>query len=140
MKKLSKKSQRKLKELGVGIVYLFGSRVAGTALNISDYDIGVVFVDNKKAFSNGFALFGEIYNVLSEDFPESINGPRLDISFLERANAGLQISAVSVGRVLFEVTPSFRADYEESVIKRYDDYLCIQKGYEEATFRAFANN
>lgn len=83
------------------------------------------------------SLFTSIYNILSEEFPDYLNGPKLDISFLQQANAALEIKAISEGIVLFEINPVFRADYEAEVIKRYDDYRFIQQNYEEATFAAF---
>ena len=137
--RLSKDSISKLKNLEVKIIYLFGSRATGTALENSDYDIGVVFSNDKKIFTDNSSLFTEIYRILSDDFPDQIRGPKLDISFLQKANAALEMTAVLEGVVLFENDPVFRADYEESVIKRYDDYRYLQKEYEDATFAAFTN-
>lgn len=134
---LSEKNKIKLKKLGVGIIYLFGSRAVNRALKYSDYDIGIVFVDFSKAIKNK-NLFSFIYNILSEEFPDNLSGPKLDISFLQMANAALEIKAISEGIVLFEISPKFRANYEVEVIKRYDDYRFIQQKYEEATFAAFA--
>ncbi len=132
---LSEKSKIKLKKLGVGIVYLFGSRAVGKALKYSDYDIGVVFAHFPKLTK--ISLFVSIYNILSEEFPDCLSGSKLDISFLQQANAALEIKAISEGIVLFETNPVFRADYETEVVKKYDDYRFIQKKYEEATFAAF---
>lgn len=83
-------------------------------------------------------LFSFIYNILSEEFPDNLSCPKLDISFLQMANAALEIKAISEGIVLFEINPKFRADYEVEAIKRYDDYRFIKQKYEEATFAAFA--
>lgn len=129
----------KLKDLGVKIVYLFGSRATGAALENSDYDIGIVFSNGGEIFTDSSSVFTDIYRILSNDFPEQIKGPKLDISFLQRANAALEMAAISEGVILFEDNPAFRADYEESVIKRYDDYRPLKKEYEEATFAAFVN-
>lgn len=133
---ISEKNKTKLKKLGVGIVYLFGSRAVGGALKYSDYDIGLVFVNFSKAIKNK-KLFSSVYNTLNEEFPDNLNGPKLDISFLQTANAALEIKAISEGIVLFEINPEFRADYETEVVKRYDDYRFIQQKYEEVTFAAF---
>lgn len=133
---LSEKTKEKLKDLGVGIVYLFGSRANKTALQNSDYDIGVVFLDYSKKID--FEVVSSIYSVLDEEFPDNIKGQKLDISYLQNANAALQIKAINEGIVLFESDPDFRADYEESVVKKYDDYRFIQNNYTEATFAAFS--
>ena len=45
--KISPKTTQKLKDMGVGLVYLFGSRAEGTAHPLSDFDIGIVFSDKK---------------------------------------------------------------------------------------------
>ena len=134
--KLSEKTKNNLKELGAGVIYLFGSRSIGVALDKSDYDIGVVFVNAKLLhdFSN---VRLRVYDILSDEFPDMFYGPRLDISFLQEANPALEMAAVKYGKVLFEDSPSFRADYEESVIRRYDDYLPLKNEYEHATFSAF---
>lgn len=129
---ISKKTKEKLKALDVGVVYLFGSRATETAFPNSDYDIGVVFLDYSKKID--FEVISSVYIVLNEEFPDRIKGPKLDISYLQNANAALQMKAVSEGIVLFESDPNFRADYEESVVKKYDDYRFIQKNYEDATF------
>ncbi|MBI5470344.1 hypothetical protein HY968_03460 [Candidatus Kaiserbacteria bacterium] len=68
-----------------------------------------------------------------------IHGPKLDIALLQRANAKLQMDAIQYGSVLFESDPRTRADYEESVIKRYDDYRYLEREYEDATFVAFTS-
>lgn len=137
---LSEITKLKLKSIGAKVVYLFGSRAIGTALEKSDHDLGVVFFDAKKALVDDPSLFTDVYEILSNDFPDEIKGPKLDISFLQRANAALEMSAILEGVVLFEDDPVFRADYEESVIKRYDDYQSLRKEFEEATFAAFANH
>lgn len=136
---LSEKNKVKLKKMGVGIVYLFGSRAIGRALEYSDYDIGVVFLNFPKTIKNSH-LFFSIYNILSEEFPDNLKGSKLDISFLQKANAALEMKAISEGIILFEVNPEFRADYEAEVVKRYDDYRFIQQEYEEATFAAFSQS
>ncbi len=127
----------KLKKAGVGIVYFFGSRADGSALEKSDYDLGVVFVDKVSAEIGGSGLYLRIYDVLSEVIPDALRGPNLDISFLQRANPILQMKAIQSGNILFEINSIFRADYEEEVIRYYNDYLPLKKEFEESTIRAF---
>lgn len=135
--KLSTKITEQLKEIGVGTVYFFDSRAFGSHLDKSDYDIGVVFVDKRLLFQKGSDLYLKVYDILSEDIPDMINGPKLDISFLQKANPVLQMKAVREGVVLFEINPIFRADYEELVVRDYNDYLPLKKEYEETTLSAF---
>jgi uncharacterized protein len=133
---ISEKTKEKLRDLGVGIVYLFGSRATGTAFSNSDYDIGVVFLDYSKKID--MEIISSIYSTLNEEFPDKIRGPKLDISYLQNANAALQVKAINEGIVLFESDSNFRANYEEEVVKRYDDYRFLQNNYAEATFAAFS--
>jgi predicted nucleotidyltransferase len=134
--KITAKSAKKLALLGVGVLYLFGSRAMGVAGENSDYDVGIVLTDSRTEDSNA-KTFNAIYDVLSDIFPDTLGGPKLDISFLQSASAALQMSAIHYGKVLFEKDPVLRANYEESVLKQYDDYRFLQKEYEEATLAAF---
>lgn len=134
---LSDQHKQELASLGVSVLYLFGSRARGVASERSDYDIGVVYADPHKASLESGA-YGALYTILSDVFPDMPgDGPKLDIAILQRTNAALQTAAVRYGIVLFESDPRMRADYEESVVKRYDDYRFLQNAYEEANFAAF---
>jgi len=136
---LSLAAQRKLKKAGVAVVYAFGSRVMGTSLPFSDLDIGLVMED-KQLFKISFGkLYTIVYGILSSDNPEEPDGPKLDIAFLQRANAALAVKAIQEGVILFESNAKLRADFEESVLHRYDDYRMLQYEYEEANIRAFEN-
>lgn len=134
---LTKDLKQKLSDLGVGVLYLYGSRAQGTARVDSDYDVGIVFTDPANA-STDINSYNKLYDVLSDAFPDTRKGPKLDIALLQRANAKLQLDAINHGLVLFESNPRVRADYEESVIKRYDDYQYLQREYDDATFSAFS--
>ena len=122
--------------MGIAVVYLFGSRARGVAFATSDYDLGIVFADpHHTALS--FKELGELYELLRTAIdPEK--GSDIDIAFLQRANASLQMSAIRFGEVLFESSARVRVEFEEGVLQRYDDYLPLQREYEDATFRAFA--
>ena len=133
---IPEKIKQELLRLGVGVLYLYGSRAHGVARDDSDYDIGVVFVDSRGADLD-LDCYSELYSALSEVFPDMLSGPKLDITILQRANAKLQLDAIQYGSVVFESDARVRADYEEYVIKRYDDYRFLEREYEDATFSAF---
>lgn len=132
----SEEHKNALRALGVEVVYLFGSRVFETAHATSDYDIGVVFRDPAVIADRQLETLQSIYDIVSEYVPDQLNGTRPDLSLLQFANAALEMGAID-GIVLFEGDPAFRLAYEESVIKRYDDYQYLRNRYEEATFAAF---
>lgn len=133
----SKEHQDALRALGVEVVYLFGSRTLGTARDASDYDIGVVFKDPATIADRQLETYQALYTIVSDYLSDRLDGARPDLSFLQFANAALEMSAID-GVVLFEANPKFRLTYEEEVIKRYDDYQHLRNMYEEATFAAFA--
>lgn len=110
------------------------SRKTRGYLKYYDYDIGVVF---KKKTENQTKIYSKVYDLISQDVPDLINGPKLDISFLQKANPALQMTAVKYGKILMEIDPRFRADYEERVTKLYNDYLPLKREFEEATLTAF---
>jgi len=43
-----------------------------------------------------------------------------------------QFEAISTGRVIYESNPELRADYEESVIKRYLDFAPVENIFSAA--------
>jgi len=133
----SREHKDALRALGIEIVYLFGSRALETAHDASDYDVGVVFRDPKTITDHQLETYQALYAIVSEYLPDLLGGTHPDLSFLQFANAALEMSAID-GVVLFETNPKFRLAYEEDVIKRYDDYRHLRNMYEEATFAAFA--
>lgn len=135
--KLSPAALGELKKLQVAAVYLFGSRAQGLAHPNADYDIGVVFSAPAGTSGRRSEMLLKLYDILSADVPERINGPRLDLSLLQSASPALAMAAVRYGRVLADLDPRARADFEEATLRRYLDYLPLKREYEEATFRTF---
>lgn len=132
---LTEEHKKALSSLGVATLYHYGSRARGVARERSDYDVGVVFTD--PADADEMQKYLRVYEVLSEVIPDTLNGPKLDIALLQSANAKLQLDAINYGKVIFDGNARVRADYEERVLKLYDDYRFLQKEYEEANFTAF---
>lgn len=133
---ISEKAKKQLTDAGVGLVYLFGSRAQQTTHPMSDYDIGVVFINKNKPPSS-LEMYHQLYEIFTDELLPNPD-TKLDISFLQQANAALRMSAVRHGIVLFEINSRFRADFEECALYAYDDYYSIRKEFEEATVRAFA--
>jgi len=112
--------EKKMKDLNVGVLYLFGSHSEDTFNSMSDLDIGVVFTnpeDNKK---NTFKLYDKVYRVLSQMFP--VYSDDLDIVFLKKASLELQFDVIRHGKVIYEVYEDFRLAYEERVSILYADF------------------
>ena len=124
---MTKKHKEKLKELGVSIVYLFGSRANGTRTRASDTDIGVVFRDGELGDDNR-----DEYHALFELFSELYPDSKLDIVFLQRAPLSLQYSAIREGRILFEDDAAKTADYEKQTIDQYLDFRPVLDFFDRA--------
>jgi hypothetical protein len=136
--KLSDTTKKKLEELGVAVIYLFGSRANGTNLVFSDLDLGIVVSDPEKRLVNMRDFFLKVYRIITEDIPDGYKQPKLDISFLQRANPALGMKAVKEGKVIMEADSKRRADFEENILKLYNDYLPLKREYEEANIKAFS--
>lgn len=72
---------------------------------------------NRKKF---LTLYHRIYEIILDALPKNFER-ELDLVFLQRASYSLQFEAINYGKVLYEVSPIFRADYEEEVLKNYLD-------------------
>jgi len=107
----------KLKELGVSIIYLFGSRAGGTSTPMSDMDIGVVLKGEMTLYDSR-TLYNDLYDLFSGLYPLV----ELDIVFLQSAPLTLQYHAIREGKVLYEENPQLTADYEAYVISMYLDF------------------
>ena len=130
---MKKEIRRKLRELGVSTVYLFGSRASQRQSRLSDLDIGVVL---KKPPLKGDtrSTYDRLYRLLTEVYPAS----KLDIVFLQTAPVALQYSAVKTGKILFEEDPVFTADYEYSVINQYLDFRPVLDRFDQVAMERYA--
>ena len=133
IEKIPKNSINKLESLGVGVVYLFGSQAQGTAHFDSDIDIGVVFLDPTPLFD--YKKYSKIYQILFEFFSDLFrSGMRIiDIVPLQIAPYSLRFEAIVPGKILYQSSPIFRADFEEQVIKMYFDFRPMVEMYHRAT-------
>lgn len=134
---LSMDTKEKLGRAGVAVVYYFGSRASGAVSFFSDIDIGIVMEHKWLVKQDIGKLHIAIYDILSSDIPDTLDGPKLDLSFLQIANPALGMKAVRDGVVLFESNSHLRCDFEEYIFRMYNDYLKLHREFEEATFQAF---
>lgn len=112
--------ETKLRELGVSIVYLFGSKADGTSTPMSDTDLGVVLKE-PQALSDTRVLYKALYDLFAEQFPAS----EIDIVFLQSAPLPLQFHAAVEGKILFEADATAASDYKARVTNMYLDFKPI---------------
>ena len=122
-----KKVEKELNRLNVGIVYIFGSTAQGIAKRGSDIDIGIVFTDSG-VNCRSFKVYEELYKLFSNVY----RNKETDIVFLQDAHISLQLDAVKHGRVAYQISPEFRANYEEKIILQYCDFEPILRDFDKA--------
>lgn len=136
--KLSKIAHNKLKKLGVGLVFLIGSRATGTARKNSDFDFGIVMKNPETLKKRKNKLYEELETILTEVIPPNKNGLKnrenligLDIVFLQEAPLYYAKDATNEGKILFESSPVFHADFKEKIMLEYGDMEPIIRAHGE---------
>ncbi len=132
---LNEASKAELKKLGVGVLYLIGSRALKTNRPDSDIDFAVVMKE-KKGLKNPGELQNALYGVLAAAVSREITSKKpllIDIVLLDTAPLYYAIAARDTGRVLMEISPGFRADFEERATIRYADFEPFRREQEKIT-------
>lgn len=122
-KHLDSKIEEQLRQLGVAVVYLYGSQALGLASRLSDIDVGIVLKDPRPILKDRERRY-EIYSKL-QDLMEKTLAPEpsieIDLVFLQTASAVLRFQAINASHPLFTADPVFQADFEASVVQEYLD-------------------
>lgn len=106
----------------VGAIFLFGSQVSGITHPGSDIDIGVVFQDEQVRFKKPLEVYGDLYEVFCKAFKTT----NLDIVYLRETPYSLQFRAIQQGKVLYQSSPKFLADYKEEAFIKYFDFKPVE--------------
>ncbi len=103
-------------QLGVLVIYQFGSQVRGVARPDSDYDVAILLASTHVDLE---VLAGHLCSDLQ------ISRHQLDLKILNDAAPAFQYQVVRDRTVLYEVSRDLRAQYETFVVKEYldDDYF-----------------
>ena len=129
---MKKDVKKTLKELGILVVYLFGSRAIGQESRLSDLDLGIV-LKNPVPGKDTRSLYTKLYKLFAAVYPCS----KVDIVFLQSAPLSLQYHAVKEGKILFEEDSRLRADYENMVVKQYLDFKPVLDSFDRATMERY---
>jgi len=130
---MKKELKSKFEELGIIVVYLFGSRATGRESRLSDIDIGVVLQEAPRE-NDTRTLYHHLYTLFAKMYSAST----LDIVFLQEAPLALQYSAITEGKILFEKDPQLTVDYENYVINHYLDFRYILDYFDQVTRERYA--
>ncbi len=117
------------KNYGILAAYIFGSMAEeGTAFlegkeyektkdPLADIDLGVVFLERPLSPKERIKTYGRLYS----DFSEIFSPLTLDLIFLQETGVILQFEAVN-GLMVYSCDEDMRLEYEEMVIKLYQDW------------------
>ena len=111
-----------LKKNKVGLIILFGSKITGPRRPGSDFDIGVVLKDENIRKESPLEVYGDLYQIFSKTFQI----PNPDIVYLRETPLALQFRAINTGKVIYQSSAKFLADYKEEVMIRYFDFQFVE--------------
>lgn len=143
IKEFSEKQKNKFKELGVSVVYLFGSYATGTAHPLSDADFGIVLSDVQNYQKDPMKIYLEIYNILLEVLPKEYLQQRMkmrahefDIVFLQFTSPRMKYDSAENGIVLYKSSPEAVFDFKENALSSYFDFKYFERIQQEAFLAA----
>lgn len=103
-------------DLGITLVYLFGSRAQGAAGPQSDCDVAILFLKEPPA-SGRYALEHRLGGLLGAG--------RVDLVVLNRAPVELQYNVIATGRLVYETDRASRVEFEARTLGLYGDFLPV---------------
>lgn len=106
-------------EIGVKIVYVFGSQASGYSREMSDIDIGIVLEDFERYRNNSMEPYLKMYDVFTDIFS---GFKEVDIVLLQFASSSLQFNALKEGVAVYCKDKRKELDYREQVFKEYCDF------------------
>lgn len=125
---------QRLHEIGVTALYLFGSRATGQQHPLSDYDYAVLLPET--GHQRGDTLYQELYDLLAECSPRTLENDVLDIVFLRDVPLELRFHVIRYGRLLFDADPRARLRFEEQTMLLYCDYRPILNEFDRQILHA----
>ena len=121
----TKEAERKLRDLDVAAIYLFGSRAYEISSPISDFDFGILLNNPERVKENSLEMYNALYDILSPlTRPETLAADVIDIVFLDSPRVPLELKAhiVRHGKLIFDANPRRRVDAEEYLMEAYCDF------------------
>jgi uncharacterized protein len=103
----------------VAAAWLFGSEARGTSRPGSDVDVALLLHERGAQGDEVHRLVGAIAAYLEGVAP----GRMLDLTLVEAQGPIFQQRVLSEGRLLYDVDPSRRVDFESNAYVRYFDFL-----------------
>lgn len=133
------------RDYGILGAYLFGS-IAKKGADIlkgkspdkidpfADIDLGIVFLERPLDAKQRIKIYSKLYTELSEVFYPFT----LDLVFLQETGVILQFEAIN-GTLVYSHDDDLRLDYEERVVKFYQDWKPVYDKYTNEVLEAISN-
>ena len=133
----SKNEIKKLSDLGISAVILFGSRAQGLEKEKSDYDIGILLKKGEglSVRKKRGEIYDAVYEILSGHIQRLVN---IDIVFLDDAPGELQAHVMKHGQPLFEASRQAFADFRERVMISYADFEYLRNIFHQGILSRIA--
>lgn len=134
MLSLNPEQIKKLKNLPVSAIYLFGSQAQGVENALSDYDFGVLLEDAR--FLKNRKGRNQLYDNLLSIFEVALGHPtNIDIVFLDEADLVLKFHVLRFGKTLYLANPQHNAKFQETTLLEHADFEPYRRLFEETTFQ-----
>lgn len=118
-----------LREAGVQVAYLFGSRATGAQSESSDADVAVLM-------EGRLGLLDQ--EALADRLARALGVPGVDLILLDAASLELQGRVVQEGRVIFSADEPRRVAFEVATRSRYFDFLPVLRSHTDRYLRQVA--
>jgi predicted nucleotidyltransferase len=121
------------KVLKVEAIYLFGSRALDSHTPLSDYDYAVLI---PAGHFKGDAAYQELYSVLGEISPRTLENDQIDIVFLRDTGLELKFHVIRHGRVIYDAIPLKRLQFENMTQLLYCDFRPLLDEFDAALLQS----
>lgn len=111
---------------GIAAVYVFGPPAGGHATESGDPDVGVIFFGSPADRGGG----SEVQPDLLREFRVVFGAEALAVGDLHRTGPAQQYRAIK-GRVLYAAAENRRAQFEEQVVRDYQDFAFEMRLFDE---------
>jgi predicted nucleotidyltransferase len=127
---LSDNTKNALREAGVAVLYLFGSRAQEKNSPLSDYDFGILLTNPTRLKNGTMDSYHVLYPILADlTRPETLDADVIDIVFLDSSHVPLELKSniVRTGKVLFNENEFLRSDFTSRILLQSADFAPLRK-------------
>lgn len=123
--------KKKMEELGIAGIFLFGSRAQKAANSASDYDFAILLKEIKALYNyeEKNKIYNEIYDILSSQIKKLCN---IDIVFAQSADLQFKYHIIKDGLLLYIGDQKIVSEFFDNTIENYADFAPIRREFHDA--------